>query len=200
MARVDPERTVYIYGLHTESDNTVMYVGASVNPKKRCRQHISLARDGCAPKALQSWIGGCIANHDVLTYTVLGTCAANDAAEEESAWIEAMRSNNPGLLNCKRGQPYCCHVDADAEIKHLRIAKSPSAGDKILYMRRTYAGEAKYTPIPSTILRLGHSNALIAWQFDGENRECWIPQVRLYELPAASLGLTDILHYEPDHN
>lgn len=181
MARVDPERTVYIYGLRPTHDNMVMYVGCSVNPEKRLHHHLNRAREGYSPKALGAWLELCISCGIEVTFTVLDTCKAKHAGEIEMAWASKMRSINPGLLNTQRSSPYCCHIVKDAQLKNLQPATSFVVGETLLHMRRSQTKGSKYEPVPVVVLKASRTNVYVRAAPSKDEKKYWAPRRNLYE-------------------
>lgn len=181
MAKVKPEQTVYIYGLHTESDRLVMYVGCSVNPAKRLREHIGSAKQGYPPKMLGAWIVRCLEEGETLAFSVLQECKANEGEQAEVAWIEKMRRSNAALLNVRRVAPYCAHCDAKDVIGGLVPIAGVNPGDTVINIHRTYvSGRSSAEVIAAEVVRVGWSSVLVRGLVDGQHKERWIPKDCLY--------------------
>lgn len=185
MGRVDPGKTVYVYGLHTEADKTIMYVGCSVNPQRRLRQHLGLAMQGYAPKALGAWLRACVEWGQDIVVAVLESCEASEAPLVENQWIEKTRSANPELLNIRRYSPYTPHIDKRQRLAvcGMRLATAIVPGSNVIHMRNAYANGRTYQdPTSAKVIRLGESFILVGETVDGQYQERWIPPHRLYEL------------------
>lgn len=180
MARVDPDKTVYIYGVHTELDKTIVYVGCSVNPARRLGQHIGLAKQGYAPKALGEWLIFRLEAGDEIVVSVLETCKASESPQAEMNWIDKVRDVNPGLFNHVRRQPYCCHIIAGGPT--LEPITTASPGDAVLQVQKVYIdGLGQNRTIASTVIKTGWRNVLIGGPIDGIYKERWVSQDRLYQ-------------------
>jgi len=189
VGRVDPGKTVYVYGLHTEADKTIMYVGCSVNPVRRLKQHLERAMQGYAPKSIGGWITSCMEWGQEVAVTVLESCVASEAPQVETKWIKAMRSVNPKLLNEQRYSPYACHVNLKAQFFGLKPVSALSPGDTVIHMRRAYlpniGGRGKYEPLTVEVIKSKYSNALVCGLVDGENKNYWVPKDCLYYPPTS---------------
>lgn len=177
MAKVRPEQTVYIYGLHTEIDGLVMYVGCSVNPEKRIRQHFSEARVmsafGNLSRPLLAWIVSNAESGNQVTFTVLDTCQASDGPALEKEWIDRARAINPKLLNTMLRSPYSCHVDAVAF-----PPKQPggiSEGDTVIYPIKRYGGGEWRSEIRTCkVIKIGGVRTLVGGDINGVYTERWV--------------------------
>ena len=92
------ERTVYIYGLRSSRDDSVRYVGKTVNPKSRLSQHRGHAKGG---GALTKWLEALAASGHMVSMIILETTTESRWEEAERAWIEKLRPS--GLLNISDG-------------------------------------------------------------------------------------------------
>jgi hypothetical protein len=199
VARVDPDRTVYVYGLHTDRDDTVMYVGCSVNPERRRKQHISDAllarRMGYDIRPVSAWILNQVDNGEPVAVSVLDSCKAVDATLAESNWIIKARSANPGLLNDKKAPAYCNH--ATSAPKGMAPVKLVSPGDTVFQAQKVYANGYRIdTVTPSRIIETGpYGRVLIGGLINGTYKERWVSTHYLYQPLKA-----DLLHYEPNRN
>lgn len=185
MGRVDPDKAVYVYGLHTEADETIMYVGCSVNPEKRLKQHLGLALQGYAPKRLGAWLISCVEWGQTITFSVLESCKASEAQPVEEKWINKTRSVNPNLTNHQWTSPYSRHINAKERTNGLRPASNAGPGDTVIHMRNAYAdGHAYQELIAAKVIRSGNSYVLVGETVNGHYQERWIPPHRLYEPPS----------------
>ena len=96
---------VYIYGLYTSIDDRVRYVGKSVNPENRLKDHIKEAKEGKHshyPK--NRWILKNIKKGVEIKYKIIDTCDIEKWKEKEKEWIKFYRENsNYEILNLDDG-------------------------------------------------------------------------------------------------
>lgn len=188
MAKVKPEQPVYIYGLRSESNGLVMYIGCSVDPEKRLRQHLSDAllssKRGYHLRPLHVWIVSSIESGDSVLFTVLDTCRANEGPDRETEWIDRARAINPSLLNTVRRSPYCCHVD-DIE-RSPREKPDVYIGDDVAYVYKVYASGVSRVEIRiCKVLRVNKSRVLVGGSINGVYVERWVSPLNLRRPTAA---------------
>lgn len=92
---------LYIYGLHADDDNTIMYVGCSKNPAARLSQHICFARGGFRERP-NAWIRSVIARGGNVVFSILEECSIDTASHIEESWIKRIRTQNPDLTNAAK--------------------------------------------------------------------------------------------------
>lgn len=100
---------VYIYGLYTSIDDRIRYVGKSVNPDNRLRDHLKEAKEKHSkynhshyPK--NKWILKNIKLGVEIKYKILEICDINSWEEKEKKWIKYYRDNsNYEMLNIDDG-------------------------------------------------------------------------------------------------
>lgn len=193
MAKVKPEQPVYVYGLHTEGNELIMYIGCSTNPEKRLRQHLSDAllasKRGYHLRPLHVWIVSSVEGGDPVSFTVLGSCQANEGPERENEWIDKARAINPGLLNTTRRSPYCCHIDDASKAPRQKL--DVSTGDTVAHTLKVYAnGIWKYDTRTCKVLRVSRSRILVGGDIDGTYKERWVSPFSL-RVPEVNHAATD---------
>lgn len=185
MARVDPSKTVYVYGLHTESNKTIMYVGCSVSPEMRLRQHRSeaklSARYGYRIRPFHAWILSCIEGGENVIFSILETCQAVDAPQSETKWINNTRLTNPSLLNEKQAPAYCSHLRTIAD--WLQPMRSAKPGDTVFQVKKSYlTGRDTDEIVAVQIVKLSdYSRVCIGGLINGLYKERWVSKSQLYQ-------------------
>jgi len=95
-------RKVYIYGLHTDKDDTIMYVGKTVNKlKSRLYNHISKSKNGKSKKDM--WILESIKLGYKILIKKIEICDCNNWKEREIHWIDKLSKLNKSLTNSTKG-------------------------------------------------------------------------------------------------
>lgn len=89
-------RFCYIYGLRDPGNETIMYVGKTINPFVRLHQHIF---DLYSTNAKSIWIQTLLDEHVFPVLDIIDVCLENEAHEREVFWINYHKRKNPGLLN-----------------------------------------------------------------------------------------------------
>jgi len=92
-------RKVYIYGLLEIGTEEIRYIGKSVNPLKRFREHKRLIKSKRINK-LKSWL---MSIDNQVTIKIIETTDENNWEEREKYWIKYYRDNNYNLCNIQDG-------------------------------------------------------------------------------------------------
>ena len=90
-------RTTFIYGLFSESDNIIRYVGKSDDPNYRLKRHIYQRNDSNTYK--NNWIRSLINSGQKIGYTILDEVPYQEWPQKEKYWI----SKFDGLVNTSDG-------------------------------------------------------------------------------------------------
>jgi group I intron endonuclease len=99
-------RKVYIYTLKCPIDNTIRYVGQSLNPEKRLKRHIRETKNKKGRKTKkESWIQKLInlKLEENITLTILEECDECDVDDREIYYIQKYRELNCSLVNMADG-------------------------------------------------------------------------------------------------
>lgn len=195
MKRVDPGKQVFVYGLHAKSSETIMYVGCSVNPTKRRKEHVSEAmlasRRGYHLRPLHAWIVSCLKGGDTISSLVLEKGVASDAPLIETKWIDRVRAENPSILNEKRAPAYCSHLRTIAE--WLQPVKDAAPGDTVFQVKKSYLiGKDTDEIVPAKVIKITEYNRILIGGLVGNAyKERWVSRFGLYR-PKDSTAYTSL--------
>lgn len=96
--------TTYIYGLIDPASRAIRYIGKSIQPQERLKQHIRDVRAGrLHNRHLQSWIRGLLSADLEPELMVLDCVPATGWQRYEIAWIALLRKSGTGLVNLDDG-------------------------------------------------------------------------------------------------
>jgi len=108
-------KTVYIYTLNCPDTGQVMYVGQTVNPEKRLKQHmLCYSHDPENKKA--KWIKYLKSHGKIPHLKVIDSCLSDKASQLESEWIKHYSSINHDLTNT---DPACVDYAQSVERREL---------------------------------------------------------------------------------
>lgn len=115
----------YIYGLHTSFDDSIRYIGKSINPVKRLKLHYSQRNKGRTHK--NNWINKCVKEGLKVEFKIIEEVNSLNWREREKYWIGYYK-NISSLTNTSPGGEGGCgkkyHMDYDIckeEIKKYNI-------------------------------------------------------------------------------
>lgn len=90
-------KKTFIYGLFSDSDKVIRYVGKSDNPEYRLKRHIYQRNDSKTHK--NNWINKLLDNNEKLLYKILEVVDYDKWSEKEKNWI----SKFDNLVNTSEG-------------------------------------------------------------------------------------------------
>jgi hypothetical protein len=90
-------KKTFIYGLFSDSDKVIRYVGKSDNPEYRLKRHIYQRNDSKTHK--NNWINKLLDNNEKLLYKILEVVDYDKWSEKEKKWI----SKFDNLVNTSEG-------------------------------------------------------------------------------------------------
>lgn len=90
-------KKTFIYGLFSDSDKVIRYVGKSDNPEYRLKRHIYQRNDSKTHK--NNWINKLLKNNEKLSYKILEVVDYDKWSEKEKIWI----SKFDNLVNTSEG-------------------------------------------------------------------------------------------------
>ena len=90
-------KKTFIYGLFSDSDKVIRYVGKSDNPEYRLKRHIYQRNDSKTHK--NNWINKLLENNEKLLYKILEVVDYDKWSEKEKKWI----SKFDNLVNTSEG-------------------------------------------------------------------------------------------------
>lgn len=90
-------KKTFIYGLFSDKDKVIRYVGKSDNPEYRLKRHIYQRNDSKTHK--NYWIKNLLKNNEKLLYEILEIVDYNEWSEKEKEWI----SKFDNLVNTSEG-------------------------------------------------------------------------------------------------
>lgn len=90
-------KKTFIYGLFSDSDKVIRYVGKSDNPEYRLKRHIYQRNDSKTHK--NNWINKLLKNNEKLLYKILEVVDYDKWSEKEKIWI----SKFDNLVNTSEG-------------------------------------------------------------------------------------------------
>lgn len=93
-----------VYGLVDPDSRRILYIGVSVDPDQRLKQHMSEGRRLCKthPNELRCWLASLARENKTPLIVVLDRGDDADMLESEVAWINLVRSKGP-LYNLNDG-------------------------------------------------------------------------------------------------
>jgi predicted GIY-YIG superfamily endonuclease len=89
---------VYIYGLHTDIDKTIRYVGKTINLEKRLKLHYSQRNVSKTHK--NNWVNKVIKEGNRIVISIIEEVNVDEWQKREIFWIEKYKSN---LTNTSKG-------------------------------------------------------------------------------------------------
>lgn len=106
----------YIYALTDPDNDKIRYIGQSVTPETRFKQHLSeIPRDlnsfrisSGTYNLKMKWVGWLRLNDKKPSLVVLEKCLLEDAAEREKFWIRMLLSEGNHLFNAMHGYYTFC--------------------------------------------------------------------------------------------
>jgi predicted GIY-YIG superfamily endonuclease len=90
-------KKTFIYGLFSERDNIIRYIGKSDNPNKRLKTHIYQMNDSNTHK--NNWIRKVVSNGEKLCYKIIEEVYYHEWRQKEIFWI----SKYSNLVNTSKG-------------------------------------------------------------------------------------------------
>jgi hypothetical protein len=92
------ENKIFIYGLCSNDDNFIRYVGKSYRPNIRKNEHLSSVKRGVNTHK-NNWIKKVIKSGGTITVQILEECSENDWPDKEKYWIKRFKN----LTNVSEG-------------------------------------------------------------------------------------------------
>ena len=90
---------VYIYGLHTDKDETIRYVGKTKNTRKRLTEHLCQSRYNNYKSTKEQWILSEIQKCNMIKLSIIEECNNDNWKVREIYWISKL----PHLTNASKG-------------------------------------------------------------------------------------------------
>lgn len=95
-----PYAFCYIYGLREPGTDTIMYVGRTVDPFQRLKDHIA----DLFPNKRGIWIQSLLDDGIYPVMDIIAICPIHLAHEKEVFWIKYFKKKNPDLVNAFYGK------------------------------------------------------------------------------------------------
>lgn len=93
---------VYIYGLYTDKNAVIRYIGKTIHPiEKRLNQHIESHKRTHTHKNV--WIKKCLKNNEKILIKLIEVCSDLTWNEREIYWISELKIKNKLTNDCKGG-------------------------------------------------------------------------------------------------
>jgi hypothetical protein len=108
---------VYIYAMRCPFTDDIRYVGKSINPKRRYREHLQKAKSAGRKWPVASWIAALLAKNEFPLMTILNEVGEQEWEDEERYWIAKFRAEKCRLLNLTDGGEGHHNPSAEARVK-----------------------------------------------------------------------------------
>jgi hypothetical protein len=95
---------IFIYGLKDPRTGLIMYVGETVDPKRRLQSHIWPPAKAKSLPPVSRWVLSLRDDGVAPEMVILEECAASHSRGLEDRWIANHRKTNPGLLNVPQNE------------------------------------------------------------------------------------------------